>query len=123
MAAAVGVYLDCANVRSDYHKCNSKILEVINNNSTICAQAQQVFDLRNNCRIQARKDMNFRPLAWYLDSYEKNLVWEDLYNRASKKYNVSEDAVCQEILKSSQRTRKSVDGFLSFGVWLLSFFK
>ncbi|MDQ5983990.1 MAG: hypothetical protein RUMPE_01019 [Eubacteriales bacterium SKADARSKE-1] len=108
------VYADNAKVRQWYNDCESKIQESIYKNATVCEQARQAFDERNDCRVQARSKMKTRPLAWFLDWWEPNWTWEGLLEKQSKKYNVSGEAACENIIESAQRSRASVNNF--FGV-------
>lgn len=71
--------------------------------------------MRNDCRIDARDMMKFRPLAWWLNFWETNWSWENLFKKQAPKYNVSGDAVCKKILESAKRTRASVNKM--FGVF------
>ena len=101
--------------RQWYLEQEAEILNRLDRSAPLKYQAQQAFNLRNQYRTKARELMIDRLLADQLTREESNLTWEEINSRAVRKLglngiaNPTNDQVYQEIINSSQRSRKSVN--------------
>lgn len=100
--------------RQWYVDQEKRIPDLIDKTLSLEDQAKQSFDLRNSFRTDARTLMQDRITADRLFSEETNITWEQLVNKTSTKLSQqgitpSSDKIYQEIIKSSQRSRSSVN--------------
>ena len=100
--------LSNVEVRTWYLEQESKIPGMINKNLSLEQQAKQAVDLRNQFRTQARDLMADRDLAASLNKSDPNLTWDQVVQKYSDK-GFKGDALYQEIINATQRSRTSVN--------------
>ena len=98
-------------MRKWYLEHEAMIPDLLDKNLSIEEQAKQAFYLRNQFRTEARELMADRNLAEQLYLTDKNLTWEEIVQKQIDK-GLSGDAIYREIIRSSQRSRKSVNQIL-----------
>ena len=103
--------LDNVEARKWYLESETRIPDFIDSSQPLEQQARQAFTLRNQIRTLTRKLMKDRDLAESLDNSDPNLSWNELcgiyYDRGFRG-----DDIYREIIKSAQRSRKSVNQLL-----------
>jgi len=100
--------LSDVDVRSWYLSQEAKIPELIDYSKSLKEQAYQAFSLRNQYRTAARELMADRIKAEALYITDTNPTWTQIIQKQMDK-GLSGDDVYREIIKSSQRSRKSVN--------------
>ena len=98
-------------VQKWYLEHEAMIPDLLDKNLSIEEQAKQAFHLRNQFRSEARELMADRNLAEQLYLTDKYLTWEEIVQKQIDK-GLSGDAIYREIIRSSQRSRKSVNQIL-----------
>lgn len=100
--------LSNVDARKWYLQKEADIPKLINKNLSLEEQAKHAFELRNKFRKEARELMSDRKLADELNINEKNMTWEEIIEKTKNK-GYEGDEVYNEIINSSQRSRKSVN--------------
>lgn len=96
--------LSNVDARKWYLEQEAKIPDLIDDSLPLEQQARQVFDLRNQYRMQDRELMSDRQLAESLYASDSNLTWEQIIQKQIDK-GLSGDDIYKAIIESSQHTR------------------
>lgn len=113
------------DARKWYLSQEENIPSHLDSSQPLSAQARQAFDLRNKFRLEARELMEDRISADRLNREELNLTWDGLLAKTSGKLenrgisNPTMDQIYQEIIKSSHRSRQSVNKSLGLLIQLI----
>ena len=103
--------LSDVDARKWYLAQEAKIPDLIDYSQSLEQQAYQAFSLRNQYRTTARELMADRIKAESLYKTDPNRTWEQIIQKQIDK-GLSGDDIYREIIKSSQRSRKSVNNSL-----------
>ncbi len=100
--------LSNVEARKWYLEHEAQIPDMIDSSLSLEGQAKQAFELRNKFRTEARELMTDRATAESLYKTDPNKTWEEMIQRQIDK-GLSGDDIYKEIIKSSQRSRTSVN--------------
>lgn len=100
--------LNNAEARKWYLQQEAEIPNLLNKNLSLENQAKQAFELRNKFRKEARELMSDRKLAEELNLNERNMTWDEIVEKTKDK-GFRGDDIYEEIINSSQRSRKTVN--------------
>lgn len=100
-------------VRRWYKSHVEKIPEIVDKTTPLENQARQSFSLRNEYKSQARALMLDRDAANLLDSQEPIRSFEELVESKMKRKSLSRDEALADILKTSTKTRKTINEALN----------
>lgn len=103
--------LSDVDARKWYLAQEAKIPDLLDYSQGLEQQAYQAFSLRNKYRTTARELMSDRIKAESLYINDPNRTWEQIKQRQIDK-GLSGDDIYREIIRSSQRSRKSVNNLL-----------
>ena len=103
--------LSDVDARKWYLAQEAKIPDLIDYSQSLEQQAYQAFSLRNQYRTTARELMTDRIKAESLYKTDPNRTWEQIIQKQIDK-GLSGDDIYREIIKSSKRSRKSVNNSL-----------
>lgn len=95
-------------VREWYIRHDNNIIHKIDKSLSIRDQAIKAHSLRNKYRTQARKLMEDRDLAEYLNINNSNLPFEYYENKYIKQ-GYTDNLLYEKILESSTKTNKKVN--------------
>ena len=101
--------LSNVDARKWYLAQEALILNKIDPKLPLREQAIQAFNMRNKLRTQARDLMSDRKLAEKLMRDEPNMAFQELVRKKYKQKGLTGDALWQDIIDSSQKSRKSVN--------------
>jgi hypothetical protein len=104
--------LSARNARAWYLSQEDIIPNLLDKGLPLEQQARQAHEFRNNIRTYARDLMADRQKAAELARTSPNMTWEQTVNKYSSR--ASGDALWNEIIKGSQRSRPSVNERLHF---------
>lgn len=97
------------DARAWYLAHDKKIPDLIDKSKSIEEQARQACELRNTYRTQARDLMADQVARKELDRTDPNKSFEEHINSKMKRKNMTYDEAVADILKTSTKTRKSVN--------------
>jgi hypothetical protein len=100
--------LSDTETRRWYLDAEAKITDLIDGTKPLEQQAKQAFELRNQFRTQARAAMSNRTAAQSLEITDSNRTWEQIVEKYTAK-GFTGDALYQEIIKASTRSRTSIN--------------
>ena len=100
--------LSNAEARRWYLNQEAGIRNAIDTSRSLEQQARQAFELRNQIRTRARELMRDQRLADSLRRSDRNQTWEQVVERY-KRRGFSGDALWEEIIDASMRSRASVN--------------
>lgn len=100
------------DVRKWYIAHNKKIPDLIDRTKSVEEQARQAFDLRNKHKFQARELMKDQSARKKLDTDDPIGSFDELIKHKMEDKNMSYDEAIQDVLKTSTKTRKSVNDIL-----------
>ncbi len=83
--------------------------DIIDTSKPIEEQAKQAFELRNKHRFQARELMKNQEQRKQLDKNDPIITFEELIKHKMEDKNLSYDEAIQDIVKTSTKTRASVN--------------
>lgn len=101
--------LSDVEARKWYLSQDKKIPEQIDKSLSIEEQARQACNLRNKYRTQARDLMKNQEKRAQLDISDPNMSFEELIDKKMKQKNLTREKAIEDILKTSTKTRKSVN--------------
>lgn len=101
--------LSDVEARKWYLSQDKKIPEQIDKSLSIEEQARQACNLRNKYRTQARDLMKNQEKRAQLDISDPNMSFEELIDKKMKQKNLTRERAIEDILKTSTKTRKSVN--------------
>lgn len=101
--------LSDVEVRKWYLSQDKRIPEQIDKSLPIEEQARQACNLRNKYRTQARDLMKNQEKRKQLDISDPNMSFEELIDKKMKQKNLTREKAIEDILKTSTKTRKSVN--------------
>lgn len=96
-------------VRSWYKAHDKNIPNVIDREKPLADQAKQAFELRNTYRTQARDLMKDQEARKVLDKAYPNPSFESLIEHKKKKYGMTYEEACTDIIRSSTTTNRQFD--------------
>ena len=109
-----GASLTTVEARSWYLAAEAKMLAQIEKTAPLEVQAYQMWGLRNYYRTEARQAMADTNMAADLWRTDPNRTWEAVVKKTYEQ-GYRGDALWQEIIASSQRSRTSVNDALGLG--------
>ena len=100
------------DVRKWYIAHNKKIPDMIDTTKSIDEQAKQACDLRNKHKFQARELMRNQEARKQLDIDDPIETFDEIIKRKMQDKNLSYEEALKDIVKTSVKTRKSVNKIL-----------